>query len=113
MKRSLVVSSLCGMFILLTAGLVLAAEGAAPAAGMDGATSIKVFCAMASALAIAIAAFGGALSQSKAIVAGLKGIARNPAAAGKLTTTMIIGLALIESLVIYALVVSLILVFKV
>jgi F0F1-type ATP synthase membrane subunit c/vacuolar-type H+-ATPase subunit K len=57
---------------------------------------------MSAGIAIAIAAFGGAISQSKAAVAALEGIARNPGAAGKVQTPMIIALALIESLVIYA-----------
>ncbi|WP_461393316.1 ATP synthase F0 subunit C, partial [Deferrisoma sp.] len=42
----------------------------------------------------------------------LEGIARNPAASGKLVTPMIIGLAMIESLVIYALVIALMIVLK-
>lgn len=60
----------------------------------------------ASAFAIAIAAFGGAMAQGKAASAALEGIARNPAAADKLFVPMIIGLALIESLVIYAFVIA-------
>jgi F-type H+-transporting ATPase subunit c len=47
------------------------------------------------------------------VAAALEGIARNPGAAGKIVTPMIIGLAMIESLVIYGLVVALILVFKI
>jgi F-type H+-transporting ATPase subunit c len=66
---------------------------------------------MAAGLAIGVAAFGGALGQGKASAAALDGIARNPNASGKLFTPMILGLALIESLVIYALVIALILVF--
>ncbi len=61
---------------------------------------------LASALTIAVAAFGGALGQGKAAQAALDGIARNPAAQGKLFVPMIIGLALIESLVIYAFVIA-------
>jgi F-type H+-transporting ATPase subunit c len=57
-------------------------------------------------LAIGVAAFGGALGQGKAAQAALDGIARNPAAQGKLFVPMIIGLALIESLVIYAFVIA-------
>ena len=67
---------------------------------------------VAAAIALGIAAFGGAIGQSRAISAACEGIARNPGAAGVIRTVMIIGLALIESLVIYALVVALILVFK-
>lgn len=62
--------------------------------------------AMAAALGIGIAAFGGALGQGRAAAAALDGIARNPGASDKLFTPMILGLALIESLVIYALLIS-------
>ena len=61
--------------------------------------------AAALALSVGIAAFGGALGQGRAAAAALDGIARNPSASDKIFTPMIIGLALIESLVIYALVV--------
>lgn len=61
---------------------------------------------MAAALGIGVAAFGGALGQGRAAAAALEGIARNPSASDKLFTPMILGLALIESLVIYALVIS-------
>lgn len=65
--------------------------------------------AASAAFGLAIAAIGGAFSQSRGIRSALEGIARNPGASGPITTTMIIGLALIESLVIYVLVVCLIL----
>jgi F-type H+-transporting ATPase subunit c len=61
--------------------------------------------ALACGLAVPIAAFGCGLGQGKAAAAALEGIARQPEAAGKIQTVMIIGLALIESLSIYALVV--------
>lgn len=69
--------------------------------------------ALAGALAIAVAAFGGAIGQAKAACAALEGIARNPAAQGKIFVPMIIALALIESLVIYALIIAFQLVGKV
>jgi len=59
--------------------------------------------------ALAIAAFAGAFGQSKAISSALEGMARQPESAGKIQTAMIIGLAFIESLVIYVLVISFIL----
>jgi len=62
--------------------------------------------ALASALAIGIAAVGGAFGQGKTAAAALDGIARNPAAQGKIFVPMIIALALIESLVIYALIIA-------
>lgn len=60
---------------------------------------------------VPIAVLSGALAQGKAASSALEGIARQPEAAGKIQTAMIIGLALIESLVIYALLISLILLF--
>ena len=59
---------------------------------------------------LAIAALAGAFSQAKAVAAGLEGIARQPEAAGQIQTAMIIGLAFIESLVIYVLVIAFILI---
>jgi F-type H+-transporting ATPase subunit c len=69
--------------------------------------------AVAAGFGIALAAFGGALSQGRAASTALDGIARNPGAADKLFTPMIIGLALIESLVIYSLIISFLLLGKV
>ena len=61
--------------------------------------------------ALAIAAAFGALGQGKAVSAAVEGIARNPSAAGDIRGAMILGLVLIESLVIYVLLVALILFF--
>lgn len=58
------------------------------------------------ALAIGLAAFGGSLGQGKTAAAALEGIARNPSAQPKIFVPMIIGLALIESLVLYAFVIA-------
>lgn len=69
--------------------------------------------ALAAGLGIGIAALGGGIGQGRAAAAALDGIARNPGAAGQIRGPMILGLALIESLVIYALIISLLLVLKV
>lgn len=66
----------------------------------------KMFAYLAAGLAIGIAAAGGGIAQGRASAAALEGIARNPHASGKIFTPMILGLALIESLVIYALVIA-------
>jgi F-type H+-transporting ATPase subunit c len=52
------------------------------------------------AIGLPIAVIGAGLGQGKAAAAALEGIARQPEMAGKIQTVMIIGLALIESLVI-------------
>jgi F-type H+-transporting ATPase subunit c len=61
---------------------------------------------VSAAFVLGIAAAAGAIGQSRAIAAACEGIARNPGAAGAIRLAMIIGLALIESLVIYALVIA-------
>lgn len=70
------------------------------------------FYAIGAAIAIGIAALGGALGQGRAISSALEGISRNPGAAGKIQIPMIIGLVLIESLVIYAFVISFMIILK-
>ena len=67
--------------------------------------------ALSGGLGVAIAAIGAALAQGRVGAAALEGIARQPEAAGRIQTAMIIALALIESLAIYALLVSLIILF--
>jgi F-type H+-transporting ATPase subunit c len=81
----------------------------ATAFAQDAATNgddVKMAAAFAAGIGIAIAALGGALGQGRAAAAALDGIARNPNASDKMFTPMILGLALIESLVIYSLLIS-------
>lgn len=111
MRRILSLWSIAGLFLLASGSYALAAEGAAAAAGL--ADSVKPWVAVAAGFGLAIAAFGGALGQSKAISAAVEGIARNPAADKKIFTPMIIGLALIESLVLYVFVLALLMFFKI
>ncbi len=73
--------------------------------------AVLVALIIAIGFGVPIAVLSGAIGQGKAAAAALEGIARQPEAAGKIQTAMIIGLALIESLVIYALLISLILLF--
>jgi F-type H+-transporting ATPase subunit c len=62
--------------------------------------------AIAAGIGLGLAALGGALGQGRAAAAALDGIARNPGAADKIRGPMILGLALIESLVIYSLIIA-------
>jgi len=97
------------LLVMAVASVALAA-GEGEASGGD--STLKAVIALSAGFCIASAAIGGAISQSRAIVAGLEGIARNPSAQNKIFIPMIVGLALIESLVIYALVISFVLVGK-
>ena len=71
----------------------------------DNAFSVNKYRAIAAGIGFAIAVFGGALGQSRIGAAACEGAARNPGAAGRIQTMMILGLALIESLVLFALLV--------
>ena len=85
----------------------------AAAVKADGLAKNFGLIALAAGLGIGITALGGGIGQGRAAAAALDGIARNPGAAGQIRGPMILGLALIESLVIYALIISLLLVLKV
>ena len=87
------------MSALCLPGLVFAETGSAVSGD-------KGLVALAAAIAIGLAAFGGTSGQSRAISAGLESIGRNPAAGGKIFTPMIVGLVLIESLVILSFVIA-------
>lgn len=87
-------------------GLFTLAMGTSVAMAQEGAGASDPYASLGAALAIGLAAFGGALGQGKTATAALEGIARNPAAQGKIFVPMIIGLALIESLVLYAFVIA-------
>lgn len=101
MRKALMIVGLTVILSALGTGLALAAE---TAAALD--PQVKAAVALATGLGLGIAALGGALGQGKTAASALEGIARNPGAAGQIRTAMILGLALIESLVIYSLVIS-------
>lgn len=80
----------------------------------DGGISLTYgIYAFSAAMAIGLPVIGGTLGQSKAAVAALEGIARNPGASQQVFVPMILCMALIESLVLFGLIISFILVGKV
>ena len=96
-KLSILFFALVG--VLMTAMPVFAQ---APVQEVDSSAGLK---AIAAGVGFAIAVFGGALGQSRIGAAACEGAARNPGASAKIQTMMILGLALIESLVLFALVI--------
>lgn len=105
---------LLGFSAALTTLLVSASAFAQEAANNAVAFSERdKYIALAAGLGLGVAAFGGALGQGRAAAAALDGIARNPGASDKIFTPMIISLALIESLVIYALIIGIMLYLKI
>jgi F-type H+-transporting ATPase subunit c len=103
-KKTLALAA--GSVTALLSSTVFAQEGAAAMIGGANQFDVQAAAAIGSGLAIALAALGGALGQSKAAAAALEGISRNPGAAARIQTPMILGLALIESLVLFAFAIS-------
>lgn len=66
----------------------------------------KSMIALAAGLAIGGAAIGAGLGQGRAVAAAMESIGRNPNSADRIQTPMILGLAFIEALAIYALVIA-------
>ncbi len=98
-----------GLVVLCISALAFAQGNDVAVAKASGAGWIG----LGAGLGIGLAAFGGALGQGRAAGTALDGIARNPGAYDKLFMPMILGLALIESLVIYALIISFLLLGKI
>ncbi len=75
--------------------------------------SAQSMAALGAGIAIGLAVLGGGMGQGRAAAAALEGISRNPGAAARIQTPMILGLALIESLVLFAFAVAYLLQMKV
>lgn len=117
MKRNvkIVLSAMTTLVILGIAGVAFAQPAAADLAAQKEImlTGEAGWIALAAGLGLGIAALGGALGQGRAAATALDGIARNPGAADKIRGPMILGLALIESLVIYSLIIAFLLIGKI
>ena len=101
MKRKLIALGSFVSMMLVTVAAFAQEHGAAATEG-----SGRGWAILGVMVGMGIATFGGSLGQGKAAAAALEGIARNPGAASKVTTPMILGLALIESLVLYSLLIA-------
>ena len=106
MRKFGVSTVLSVVMVLGLSTLAMASEGGVAATAAD----LAVIC-IAAAFSVGLAALGCGVGMGSGIGGACSGIARNPEASGKITVTMIIGLALIESLTIYGLVISLILLY--
>ena len=67
---------------------------------------VRGWAAVGAGFAIGLAVLGGGIGQGRASAAALEGISRNPGASARILTPMILGLALIESLVLLAFVIA-------
>lgn len=95
------------MMGLLTTAAAQAQEAATAAAPVvKQASAHGGYTAIAAAIAIGLAVLGGTSGQAKTAAAFLEGVSRNPSAQDKMYIPMILGLALIESLVLFAFVIA-------
>lgn len=95
---------------LLTLPALAAAgpEDAPAAAAEEQSTGDK---ALAAAIVVGLAAAAGAVGMGWAIAKSADGISRQPEAEGKIRTTLMLGLVFIETVVIYALIVAILIIF--
>ncbi|MDQ1350553.1 MAG: F-type H+-transporting ATPase subunit c [Acidobacteriota bacterium] len=87
------------------------AKGSETPAGPTSTSTLFIYAIYLGIVGLTAAAISGAFAQSKALRTAVENIGRNPSAADSIRGVVIIGLALIESLVIYVLLVNLILFF--
>ncbi|KPK46213.1 MAG: hypothetical protein AMK74_01005 [Nitrospira bacterium SM23_35] len=109
MKKTITTILIALTLIVVLAPVCFAEEAAA--AGKSTNILYYALAALGSAIGMGLAALGTGIGMGTGLGGACEGVARNPGASGKITTTLIIGLAMIESLAIYALVVVLILIF--
>lgn len=93
---------------VLMSPLLALAQDAATAAALSHPLRAGLI-AISANIGVGIAAFGSALGQGRLAASAMESIGRNPNSAGQLFTPMIIGLAFIEALTLYALVIGILL----
>ncbi|MCG6552088.1 MAG: ATP synthase F0 subunit C [Candidatus Magnetominusculus sp. LBB02] len=110
MKKSVLTLALVVLVVAAPVAVVYAADAGnvVAAAGADvGSSSVKGLAALGALVGIGLAALGTGIGQGIGLSKACEGVARNPGASGKITTTLIVGLAMVESLCIYAFLLSL------
>ena len=98
-SKKLAAAALPFIAMFLVPALAFAGEDA-------GGDNTKAWAAAGAGIGVGLAVLGGALGQGRASAAALEGISRNPGASARIQTPMILGLALIESLVLLAFVIA-------
>ena len=108
MKKTLKTISVILMLAVVICSLAMPVFAEGEGAVQDLAISAK---AIAAAIAVGLAALGGAIGMGMAISKSAEGIARQPEAEGKIRTTLMLGLVFVETAIIYALVIAILIIF--
>jgi len=111
MKRSFVTVVMSMAFVLILAPLAMAAEAASPGAVNYTKAIVVGLALLAAGLAIGLGTIGTGIGMGQGLSGATSAVGRNPEAQGKIMLTMMVGLAMIESLAIYALVIALVILF--
>ncbi len=114
MKHSRLIPLLLALALLCALVFALPAYAAEDAAAESAAVAAEKTTgtkAIAAAAVVAIVAAAGAIGMSLAISKSTEGMARQPEAAGKINSAMMLGLVFIETTIIYALIVAILIVF--
>ena len=112
-KRMLLCALLSLLAVLLLTSVAGAADPSAETAVQtaENASDSTGLKAIAAAITIGMTATVGALAMSFAISKSTEGISRQPEAADKIRTSLMLGLVFIETAIIYALIVAILIVF--
>jgi F-type H+-transporting ATPase subunit c len=110
MKRKFMLVIFLTLVLSFSISLKAQDEAASGEKKVEDATPLFLWTIIAAIFGLSLAAIGGAWSQSKALRTAMDNIGRNPAAADSIRGILIIGLALIESLVIYVLLIDFIII---
>ena len=108
-----IIAAFLALCMVVLAVTTHAEEGVAAAGEVvaNAGDSLKSTKAIAAAIVMAVAAAAGAIAMAMAIMKSVDGIARQPEAEGKIRTTLMLGLVFIETAIIYALIVAILIVF--
>jgi F-type H+-transporting ATPase subunit c len=104
------------LFVLIFTSIAMAAEKAAPGAAAAAAAGsidytraiVLASSVIAAGLAVGFGAIGAGMGMGQGLGGATTAVGRNPEAQGKIMLTMMVGLAMIESVAIYALVIALV-----
>ena len=112
MKRNLDIGVLATFMFMVFASIAAAAETAAPGAPVDYTKTIIIVASIVIAgFTMAVGTLTTALGMGNGLASAANAVGRNPEAQGKVLIVMMVGLAMIESLAIYALVIALVLIY--
>ena len=96
--------------LLITAAISVAAE-ASPDTIANNKALVVACSVIAAAIVMGLGTLGPGLGMGQATSGALGAVGRNPDAHGKIMLTMLVGLAMIESIAIYALVIALVIIY--